>query len=70
MILPTCICPIFNVSGANQLLSPTETPREEEEHRQLPLDENVPQGRRPTEEGRCPGLNYISFCMDNGRRYK
>lgn len=29
---------------------------EEEEHRQLPLDENVPQGCRSSHEGRCPRL--------------
>lgn len=35
----------------------TEITREEEEHCQLPLDENVPQGGRTPQEGRCPGLN-------------
>ena len=33
---------------------------EEEEHRQLPLDENVPQGRRSSQEGRCPRLKQYS----------
>lgn len=31
----------------------------EEEHRQLPLDENVPQGCRSSQEGRCPRLNHL-----------
>jgi hypothetical protein len=39
-----------------------EIPGKEEEHRQLPPDENVPQGRRPAQEGRCFGLN-----VDYGR---
>lgn len=33
-----------------------EIPREEEEHRQLPLDENASQGRRSSQEGWCPWL--------------
>jgi hypothetical protein len=31
----------------------------EEEHRQLPPDENVPQGRWPAQEGWCSGLNVL-----------
>jgi hypothetical protein len=36
----------------------TEIPGEEEEHRQLPPHENVPQGCRSSQEGRYSGLKY------------
>lgn len=35
-----------------------ETQGQQEEHHQLPPDENVPQGRRPQEEGGHPRLKY------------
>lgn len=46
-------------TSADDILS-IEIPGEEEEHRQLPPDENVPEGRGSAEEGRCAGLNAIS----------
>jgi hypothetical protein len=36
----------------------TESQGAEEEHGQLPPHENVPQGCRSSQEGRCPRLNY------------
>jgi hypothetical protein len=39
----------------------TEIARKEEEHRQLPPDENVSQGRGSAQEGRCSGLNCFGF---------
>lgn len=57
--------PIFDGVSTNEYsLSQIEIPGEEEEYRQLPPDENVPEGRWPAEEGGCAGLNGI--LVDNG----
>lgn len=43
----------------NDILFSPEISGEEEKHRQLPPDENVPQGRGAAEEGRRAGLNAV-----------
>lgn len=59
-VLPYLFFCIVRESPTNNPSHDTEIAREEEEHRQLPPDENVSQGRGPTEEGRRSGLNFVS----------
>lgn len=54
-----------------RLLRQTETQGRQQEHHQLPPQENVPQGRRSQEEGQHPGLNlrsYVAFSLYPPRR--
>jgi hypothetical protein len=50
--------PSIRGHAADVSVSVTEIAREEEEHCQLPPDENVPQGCGTAQEGRCFGLNF------------
>lgn len=49
---------LLHETRTNVLFHNPEIARKEEEHRQLPPYENVPQGRWTSQEGRCPWLNY------------
>ena len=61
MDTPVCSIIYGSVPHNQQLTSTfhnTEIQGAKEEHRQLPPHENVPQGCRSSQEGRCSGLKY------------
>lgn len=57
-------CYLGVLDDANAIFSSTEIEGVQEEHHQLPPDENVPQGCWTSQEEWCPGLKHLIIEYD------